>query len=82
MQSYSTDFTLNDFHVFSPIRKVVRGRRSSSDEEVIGAVQNGLKTQPKNFFSEGIKKNLRNTGTDALKSRGITLKSNITFVFV
>jgi hypothetical protein len=28
----------------------IRGRRFSSDEEVIGAVQNWLKTQPENFF--------------------------------
>jgi hypothetical protein len=33
-------------------------------------VQNWLKTQPKNFFSDGIKKTLWNDGTGALKSRG------------
>jgi hypothetical protein len=38
------------------VREAVRGRRFSSDEEVSGVVQNWLKTQPKNFLSDGIKK--------------------------
>jgi hypothetical protein len=38
------------------MKEVLRGRRFSSYEEVIGAMQNWLKTQPKNFFSDGIKK--------------------------
>jgi hypothetical protein len=36
--------------MFGPMKSALRGRRFSSDEEVIGAVQNWLKTQPKNFF--------------------------------
>jgi hypothetical protein len=48
----------------------------------IGGVQNWLKTQPKNIFSDGIKKNLWNAGIGALKSRGITFESNISFVSV
>jgi hypothetical protein len=41
--------------MFGPMREALRGRRFSSDEEVIGAVQNWLKTRPKNFFfSDGI----------------------------
>jgi hypothetical protein len=31
--------------MFGPMTEAVRGRRFSSDEEVIGAVQNWLKTQ-------------------------------------
>jgi hypothetical protein len=46
-------------------------------------VQNWLKTQPKKAFSsDGIKKDLWNAGIGALKSRGITLKSDISFVSV
>jgi hypothetical protein len=41
------------------MKEALRGRRFSSDEEVIGAVQNWLKTQPKNFFPEGIKKHVK-----------------------
>jgi hypothetical protein len=37
------------------MKEAVRGRRFSSDEEVIGEVQNWLKTQSK-IFSGGIKK--------------------------
>jgi hypothetical protein len=41
--------------MFGPMKEALRGRIFSSDE-VIGAVQNWLKTQPKNFLSDGIKK--------------------------
>jgi hypothetical protein len=44
-------------------------------------VQNWVKTQPKNLFSDAIK-NLWNAGTGALKSKGITLKSDISSVSV
>jgi hypothetical protein len=43
--------------MFVPMKGALRGRRFSCDEEVIDAVQNRLKTQPKKtFFSDGIKK--------------------------
>jgi len=38
------------------MKEALRGRRFSSDEEVIGEVQNWLKTQPKNFFLTELKK--------------------------
>jgi hypothetical protein len=38
-----------DFHTFGPVKEALR-RRFSSDEQVIGAVQNWLKTQPKKIF--------------------------------
>jgi len=44
------DLAPSDFHMFGPIKEALRGIRFSSNEEVIGAVQNCLKTQPKNFF--------------------------------
>jgi hypothetical protein len=36
--------------MLGPMKEALRGRRFSSDKEVIGAVQNWLKTQSKNFF--------------------------------
>jgi hypothetical protein len=36
--------------MFGPMKEALRGRRFSSDEEVIGKMQNCLKTQPKSFF--------------------------------
>jgi hypothetical protein len=38
------------FHMFDPVKAALRGRRFSSDEEVIGAVQNWLKTNQKTHF--------------------------------
>jgi hypothetical protein len=68
--------------MFGPMKEAVRGRRFSSDEEVIGAVQKSVKDATKYFFFfDGIK-NLLNAGTCAVKSNGITLKSNISFVSV
>jgi hypothetical protein len=52
--------------MFGPMKEARRGRKFSSDEEVIGAVQNWLKMEPKNFFLTALK-NLRSAGTGALK---------------
>jgi hypothetical protein len=38
------------FHMFDPMKEALRGRIFAFDEVVIGAVQNWLKTQPRNFF--------------------------------
>jgi hypothetical protein len=43
---YSPDLAPSDFRMFDPMEEDLRGRRFSSYEEVIGAVQNWLKTQP------------------------------------
>jgi histone-lysine N-methyltransferase SETMAR len=79
---YSPDLSPSDFSMFGPMKEALRGRIFSSYEEIIGAVQNWLKTHPKNLFSDGIKKNLWNARTDAFKLRGITLKSYTSFVSV
>jgi len=34
------DLHPSDFHMFGPMKEVLKGRRFSSDDEVIGAVQN------------------------------------------
>jgi len=41
--------------MFGPMKEVLRGRRFSSDEEVIGAVQNWLRCNHKNFFLTELK---------------------------
>jgi hypothetical protein len=50
------DLAPRDFYIIDRMKEALRGRIFSSDEEVTGAVQNWLKTQP-TFFSDGIKKN-------------------------
>jgi hypothetical protein len=40
------DFAPRNFRMFGPMKAALRGRRFSSDEEIIGVVQNWLKTQP------------------------------------
>jgi histone-lysine N-methyltransferase SETMAR len=51
---YSPDLGPSDFHMLGPMKEALRGRRFSSNEEVIGVVQNWLKTQPKELFSDGL----------------------------
>jgi hypothetical protein len=41
--------------MFGPTKESLRGRRFSSDEEIIGETQNWLKMQPKKLFSDIIK---------------------------
>jgi hypothetical protein len=41
--------------MFGPMKEALRGRRFSSDEEVIGAVQNLFKEQPKIVFLTELK---------------------------
>jgi hypothetical protein len=41
---------LTDFRVSGTMKEALRGRKFSSDEEVIGAVQSWLKTKPKKTF--------------------------------
>jgi hypothetical protein len=51
---YSPDFVPSD-SMFGPMKEALRGRRFSSDEEVIRAVQNRFKDPTKKlFFSDGI----------------------------
>jgi hypothetical protein len=40
--------------LFGPMKESLRGRRFPSDKEVIDAVQNWLKTQPRKLFPDGI----------------------------
>jgi hypothetical protein len=40
--------------MFDPMKEAIRGRIFSSDDIVIGVVQNWLNMRPKNFFSDGI----------------------------
>jgi hypothetical protein len=75
------DLAPSDFHMFGPMKEALRGRRFSSDEEVIGAVQNWLKTQPKISFCDGFKELVKRWNR-TLKSKEITLKSVISFMYV
>jgi hypothetical protein len=66
-----------DFHMFCPMKEALRGRRFSSDEEVIGAVQNRLKTQQKKtFFSDGIKELVKRWDPCVEVERGQVEKQN------
>ena len=52
---YSLDLAPSNYHIFSPLKEVLCGRRFTSDEEVKEAVHTWLQEQPRNF-SAGIQK--------------------------
>jgi len=52
---YSPDLARSDFHVFRPLEEAMGGKSFSSDEEVQQAVHECLHSQPKYFFSRGIR---------------------------
>jgi len=48
--TYSTDLALLDYHLFPGLKKQLKVRRFSSDEEVIAAVETWLDGQYSDFF--------------------------------
>jgi histone-lysine N-methyltransferase SETMAR len=48
--SYSPDLAPSDFHFFGPHKKAMGGKSFRSDEEVQQALQDWLRSQPKDFF--------------------------------
>jgi histone-lysine N-methyltransferase SETMAR len=51
---YSPDLAPSDFYLFRLLKKNLRGRRFSSDEEVKGAAEAWLKGQSKDFYLQGL----------------------------
>ena len=52
---YSPDLAPSDYFLFRVMKKFLRGKRFSSDEEVKEAVTTWFEEQSKIFFSRGIK---------------------------
>ena len=52
---YSPDLAPSDFHLFPNLKKALAGRRFASDNDVMTAVEEFLWSQPKDFFSTGIR---------------------------
>jgi histone-lysine N-methyltransferase SETMAR len=52
---YSPDLAPNDFHVFGLLKEAMGGKSFRSKEEVQQAVNEWLRSQPKEFFSRGMR---------------------------
>jgi len=50
----SPDLAPSDYHLFSGLKKQLKGRRFSSDAEVIAAAETWLDGQPSEFFLSGL----------------------------
>lgn len=53
---YSPDLAPCDYYLFPHMKKIIRGRRFESDNELISCVHSMLNSFTKEFFSEGMKK--------------------------
>ena len=53
---YSPDLAPSDYHLFSELKKQLKGRHFSSDAEVIPAVETWLDGQPSEYFLSGLQK--------------------------
>ena len=51
---YSPDLAPSDFRLFEPLKESLRRRHLSSDKKIKTAVSKWLKTQPVEFYNEGI----------------------------
>jgi histone-lysine N-methyltransferase SETMAR len=50
------DLAPSDYHLFEPVKNILRGRRFASNHKLNEAVHVWLAFQPKTFSSEGIQK--------------------------
>ena len=54
--SYSPNLAPSDYHLFSGLKKQLKGRHFSSDAEVTAAAETWLDGQPSEFFLSGLQK--------------------------
>jgi [histone H3]-lysine36 N-dimethyltransferase SETMAR len=53
--AYSPDLAPSDFHLFTNLKKELRGTHYTDDNEVMHAVNSWLEGQPKKFYEQGIR---------------------------
>jgi hypothetical protein len=52
--SYIPDLASSDYHLFSPLKGAIRGKKFESDREVISEVKRWLRQRPAEWYHEGI----------------------------
>ena len=63
---YSPDLAPSDFCLFPNLKKFVAGKRFSSNEEIIAAVEGSFTDVPESYFKTGIKLLEKNVGPSIL----------------
>jgi histone-lysine N-methyltransferase SETMAR len=53
---YSPDLTPSDFHLFGPLRDVLRGRRFADDVELNHSVREDLRRFSKEFYTTDVQR--------------------------
>jgi hypothetical protein len=73
--AHSSELAPSDFHLFGPLKNALRGHRFADDDEMKEAVHDWLRNQTQDFhMALG---NLQSAGLKVLRSKDITLKSNV-----
>jgi [histone H3]-lysine36 N-dimethyltransferase SETMAR len=67
--AYSPDIAPTDYHMFSHLKKFLRGKNFGSDDEAIATVEDNLSDLDSGFFSEGIQ-SLRDRWQRVVASEG------------
>ena len=52
--TYSPDLAASDFYLFADLKKMLKGKRFSSDDEVIAATEAYFEAKDKSFYKKGI----------------------------
>ena len=79
---YSPEIGPSDYHLFGPLKKALRGRRFTSDQELKEAVYGWLALRPKTFLFLKAYRSLCNDGNSALKSKRTLLKIDVIISFL
>jgi histone-lysine N-methyltransferase SETMAR len=67
--TYSPDLAPSDYHLFSGLKKQLKGHHFSFDAEVIAAVETWLDEQHSEFFLSGLQK-MRQRAKNCIELRG------------
>ena len=66
---YSPDLAPSDFYLFADLKKMLQGKRFSSDDEVIAATDAYLEAKDKSFYKKGIE-SLEKRSNDCITMEG------------
>jgi len=73
---YSPDLDLSDYQLFGPLKQALRDRWITTDQQLKETVHAWLVSEPKTFYSEGLKKIVRRW-TKFIEKQGANLKNNV-----
>ena len=65
---YSPDLVPSDYQLFADLKRILQGKRFSSNEEVISEIESYFEAKDKSFNKKGIEFEAKDKGIEALES--------------